>query len=186
MGKLILITGGARSGKSSLAEDMARRQGDRVLYIATATVSDEEMRERVRLHQARRPSGWETWEGHRQLDRVFRESGRRFQTVLLDCVTLLMTNLLYDCLGDHMEEASPEEYEKAEEAITQEVDRILAGIRETEAQCLLVTNEVGSGIVPENRLARYFRDMAGRINARIARAADEVHLVVCGCDLRVK
>lgn len=186
MGKAILITGGARSGKSSYAEKLARELGSNILYIATSIPFDEEMKNRVKKHRESRPSGWDTYEGYRSLGQVILEKCREYDGILIDCITVMITNLLLEYPG--IDNANPgfEDFEEAEEAIRKEVEELMEGIRKSEANVIMVTNELGSGIVPENLLGRAFRDIAGRMNQYIAAQCDEVFLTVCGLPLKLK
>jgi len=186
MGKAILITGGARSGKSSYAEKLARELGGNVLYIATSIPFDEEMKSRVKKHRESRPSEWDTYEGYRGLGQVISEKGGQYKGILLDCITVMVTNLLLEYPGIDYDNARYEDFIKAEEEIVKEIDELLRGISETPSTVIMVTNELGSGIVPENLLGRVFRDIAGRVNQRIAASCDEVYLAVCGLPLKLK
>lgn len=173
MGKLILLLGGARSGKSRTAEQMAARLGgERVLYVATASAGDEEMRQRIRNHQQQRPSGWRTVEAPLRLAETLR-AVELPEVVLLDCVTLLAANVLL---------TFPEEGAQAEitRAVLAEVDGLLALIRERPATWIIVSNEVGMGVVPPYPTGRAYRDALGAANQRLAEAADEVMLMVAG------
>jgi adenosylcobinamide kinase/adenosylcobinamide-phosphate guanylyltransferase len=184
MGKMILITGGARSGKSGYAEDWATQLDTPILYIATAIPFDEEMKIRIRKHQQSRPAHWETYEGFKELGKVIEKKGKNFGGVLLDCVTILVSNLLFDfCKDASIEEV---DFEKMERLVLEEIKSLVSGSKNTNATVILVTNELGSGVVPENRLARAFRDMAGRINQYLGSEADEVYLCVCGIPMKVK
>lgn len=181
---MILITGGARSGKSSLAERLAAQAGERVFYIATSVVTDAEMAERVALHRASRPAHWRTWEGYRDLGAVLDKQVEPGEVVMLECITTLITNLLFELAGD----TPPEQMDFAalEVGIEQQITHLLAACARSRAPVFLVTNELGMGIVPDNRLARHFRDIAGRINQRLAAAADEVYLVISGIEVKIK
>lgn len=181
---MILITGGARSGKSSLAERLAAQAGERVFYIATSVVTDAEMAERVALHRASRPAHWRTWEGYRHLGAVLDKQVEPGEVVMLECITTLITNLLFELAGD----TPPEQMDFAslEVEIGQQITDLLAACTRSRAPVYLVTNELGMGIVPDNRLARHFRDIAGRVNQRLAAAADEVFLVVSGIEVKIK
>jgi adenosylcobinamide kinase/adenosylcobinamide-phosphate guanylyltransferase len=186
MGKTILITGGARSGKSTYAEKLARGTEGDVLYIATSIPFDDEMKNRVKKHRDSRPSEWDTYEGYRSLGRVISENGGQYKGILLDCVTVMVTNLLLEYPGIDFDNAGYGDFAEVEKAINKEVEELLEGIRETDATVIIVTNELGSGIVPENLLGRVFRDIAGRVNQYIAEQCDEVYLTVCGLPLRLK
>ena len=186
MGKSILITGGARSGKSSYAEKLAKELGGRVLYIATSIPFDEEMKLRVKRHKESRPREWDTFEGCKGLGRVISEKGSQYKGILLDCITVMVTNLLLEYTGMEGNDCSNEDFEKAEKEIEREIAELMAGIGNSEASVIIVTNELGSGIVPENPLARAFRDIAGRMNQYIAERCDEVYITVCGIPLKLK
>lgn len=186
MGKAILITGGARSGKSSLAEKLADELGDRILYIATSIPFDEEMKSRVKRHRESRPEKWDTYEGYRGLGDVLEEKGKKYDGILLDCVTVMVTNLLFEYPGIDNDKACYEDYLKAEEMIKKEVEGLMESVRRIDAAVIMVTNELGSGIVPENLMGRAFRDIAGRVNQYIAARCDEVYLSVCGIPLKLK
>ena len=178
---VVYITGGARSGKSTLAEALARPYGQ-VLYIATARPCDEEMAERIRVHRARRPAHWDTFEGVRGLAEAIR--GRE-GCVLLDCVTNLLTNLMLDMQAD-WEHPTPQSVEEAQRLALGELEALADGARAQDNQLLLVSNELGMGLVPPYPFGRVFRDVAGRVNQRLAQLADEAYLCVSGIPLRLK
>ncbi|TQI80160.1 adenosylcobinamide kinase /adenosylcobinamide-phosphate guanylyltransferase [Serratia fonticola] len=181
---MILITGGARSGKSSLAERLAAAASERVLYIATSVVTDEEMAERVRKHRQARPAHWRTWEGSEQLAHVIEQQAAAGEAVILECITTLIANLMFTLTGDIPVEQI--DFDTVETRIQQHIDELLAVCARSPAAIYLVTNELGMGIVPENRLARHFRDIAGRVNQRLAAAAESVFLVVSGIEVKIK
>ncbi|HEY5583284.1 MAG TPA: bifunctional adenosylcobinamide kinase/adenosylcobinamide-phosphate guanylyltransferase [Ruminiclostridium sp.] len=186
MGKLILVTGGARSGKSTYAENLAKSIGDRVMYIATSIPFDDEMKDRVKKHRERRPASWDTFEGYKDLKKVFHEKSQPFQIILLDCITIMITNLMFDFGGFDVENSDEMVINQIETKILQEINEFLdEAILNTETT-ILVTNEVGFGIVPDNKLARIFRDLAGRANQYIASRSDEVYLLVCGLPIKIK
>ena len=194
MGKIVLVTGGARSGKSSFAESkLIQKEG--VCYIATGLVmkEDPEWQERVKLHQERRPQSWDTLEQYRDLARWIDKDHN--SDYLLDCATMLTTNRLFDLVNDWYPEKgylSDEQFlSKAEqarilEAMEAEWSQILSAMKKREATFWIVTNEVGLGIVPDTRLGRYFRDLQGRVNQLIAKEASEVYLVICGLAQQLK
>ncbi|QHB33140.1 bifunctional adenosylcobinamide kinase/adenosylcobinamide-phosphate guanylyltransferase [Yersinia canariae] len=181
---MILITGGARSGKSSLAERLAAQAAERVFYIATSVVTDAEMAARVALHRTSRPAHWRTWEGYRDLGTVLEQHVEPGEAVMLECITTLITNLLFELAGDTPPEQM--DFTSLEVGIQQQITDLLAACARSSTPIYLVTNELGMGIVPENRLARHFRDIAGRVNQRLAAAADEVFLVVSGIEVKIK
>ncbi len=184
MGKIMLITGGARSGKSQYAEQHAKKLGGNILYIATAMAYDDEMKMRIRKHQNSRPQKWETYEGYKGLGNVIREKGKFFNGILLDCVTIMTSNLMLEFCHNHpLEEI---DFEAVENKILTEMHQLINGIQDVEATVILVTNELGSSIVPESKLGRVFRDIAGRVNQYLASCADEVYLTVCGMPMKIK
>jgi adenosyl cobinamide kinase/adenosyl cobinamide phosphate guanylyltransferase len=171
---LILVTGGARSGKSDFAQQLASRLGgDDVLFVATAEPADDEMARRIAAHKLARPAAWRTVEAPLGVARAIRQAGPA-RVVVVDCLTLLVSNVLL----------SPGEEAAREAALDDE----LAGLIEAggHATVIIVTNEVGLGIVPDNPLARLYRDLLGRANATLARAAREVYLLVSGLPIEIK
>ena len=176
MGDLWFVTGGARSGKSTFAESLALETGVEVVYLATMEPGDEELRDRVQRHQARRPAGWTTVEEPlRPADAV----GDALATacVLIDCVSLWVTNRLLE-LDD--EEPSLAAIAALEAALDAEVDALIEAVRAREGVTIAVTNEVGAGLVPPYALGRVYRDVLGRVNQRLSRAANRAWLLVSG------
>jgi adenosylcobinamide kinase/adenosylcobinamide-phosphate guanylyltransferase len=178
-GKLILILGGARSGKSAFAQQLASALGSKVLFVATAEAGDDEMAARIARHRAQRPAGWRTLEAPRAVGQAIQRLSWPAQVVLLDCLTLLASNVV-GALGP------PLSVEAAEQALQQEVEGLLEAYRADRASWIVVSNEVGWGIVPDSLLARAYRDALGRANASLAQAADEVYLLVAGLRMRLK
>ncbi|SDE84793.1 bifunctional adenosylcobinamide kinase/adenosylcobinamide-phosphate guanylyltransferase [Sporomusa acidovorans] len=178
-GKIVLVTGGARSGKSTFAEEYAAKNGLRVAYIATAQIYDDEMRERVNLHQSRRPANWKTFEAPYRADEAMRQAVREADIVLFDCLTLYTSNLL-------LAPDAPQNREERRQVVLGSMDKLLASAKEGDGDVIFVTNEVGLGIVPDNALAREYRDIAGLVNQKVAANADEVYLVVCGLAVELK
>lgn len=175
-----LITGGARSGKSQFAEDLLKGEGS-VTYIASSEVRDEEMALRVKKHQDRRPREWKTWESPLKLGDCPYDTDH----YLMDCLTLLTTNHLFHLLGPE-DDLTLEILEEAEKNTCQEILKLVTFAREKNKHLIFVTNEVGSGIVPENALSRAFRDLQGRVNQYAGNLVDRVYLVVCGQGLCIK
>jgi adenosylcobinamide kinase/adenosylcobinamide-phosphate guanylyltransferase len=180
---MILVTGGARSGKSRHAESLIA-QAPQVLYIATSQIFDEEMAARIQHHREGRPAHWRTAERWQQLDALITPDNAPEEAILLECITTMVTNLLFQLGGD----SDPDgwDYAAMEDAIAREIEALIAACQRCPAKVVLVTNEVGMGIVPENRLARHFRDIAGRVNQKLAQAADDVWLVVSGIGVKIK
>ena len=173
MGKIVLVTGGARSGKSRFAEQYAARFGKKVAYIATAGVYDEEMAFRVKLHRERRPKDWHTWEAPENAHLAIEEAGKAHDMILFDCLTLYVSNLL--CALENVRDSAANY-----ELIREKISLLLEAAKEQEGTTIFVTNEVGAGIVPENHLAREYRDITGIANQLTAREAAEVYVVSCG------
>lgn len=220
MAKITFILGGARSGKSAFAEGLAKKYND-VVYIATAEAKDDEMRERIRVHRARRPQNWMTIESPFHVNKVVSDISGTTGLVLIDCITLYITNMLlnsetvpggrggqpfahppakgYDlpspgrggesnqmtnsagCSG--LQTGSPQE---RQQVILAEIHKLRRACRESGSDVILISNEVGLSIVPDNALSREFRDIAGYTNQIIAGEADEVYFMVAGIAQRIK
>ena len=179
MGKIILVTGGARSGKSKFAEQLALELGNgKAAYIATAQIFDDEMAHRVKLHKARRSKNWLTFESPFNADKSIALAAKSFDAILFDCVTIYLSNFICAADLDDVEKI----YNDAEILI----DKLIDAATKIDAVTIFVSNEVGAGIVPENKLARIFRDIAGIANQRIAANADKVFLTVAGIAVDIK
>lgn len=185
MGKLILVTGGARSGKSSFAEKKAGAFGESILYIATATAFDDEMKERVRRHQMQRPASWKTLEAYRDFGAILPGMLNGMDAVMLDCITVMVSNIMLQAAMD-WEGLSVETINCVEKEVSAQVGILLSIIEKSVLPFVLVTNELGMGVVPPTVLGRSVRDIAGRVNQQIAKAADEVYLCVSGIPVRIK
>ena len=186
MSGIVLVTGGARSGKSAFAEKLALESGLSVGYIATATASDADMRARIARHRAQRPAEWATFEMYRGFESL--ESDARFDACglfLLDCLTTLATNHMMDS-GLDFDTCDMAEVDKLEASIAAEVDALLNMMERRGKRLVVVTNEVGMGLVPAYRMGNLFRDIAGRLNAHVARRADEMWCMISGLPLRLK
>jgi adenosylcobinamide kinase / adenosylcobinamide-phosphate guanylyltransferase len=191
MGKLTLILGGARSGKSTFAEQRAKELGgERVLYVATSETKDEEMKQRVEVHRSERPPTWRTVEAPRSVAQALRRDRSAARVILLDCMTFLVANHLMDAAGpegDPFDDPSADPFDAQIEAdVVAEVEALVAYVAETDVEMLVVSNEVGLGVVPPYELGRAYRDVLGRANQILARNADEVLLLVAGIPMRVK
>ena len=184
MSKVIMVTGGSRSGKSVIAEQKAKEYGKRsVLYLATAIPIDEDMKARIRLHQERRDSEWGTYEGYRDLGEVVKSTEKN--TILLDCVTVMITNIL--CEEDRdFDKLSASDIEKLESEIIKELSNLVKAIRDEDKTLIIVSNEVGMSVVPSYRLGRIFSDISGKANQVLASLSDEVYVAISGLPLRLK
>lgn len=169
--RIIFITGGARSGKSDYAlktaEDIGKIRG----YIATAEALDDEMRERIEIHRKSRGDGWHTIEEPRDLLRLFESPQIKYDVLIIDCLTLWVSNLIGDGLND-------EDIIKMADSLSKRIDKYKQNI-------IFVTNEVGMGIVPDNPLSRRFRDIAGKVNQIIAAVSNEVYIMVSGIPVKI-
>ena len=170
--KLVLIIGGARSGKSGYALKLGERYPEPRAFLATAEALDDEMAQRIAQHRRMRPSSWETIEEPVKVVEVLEGIGGRYGVIVLDCLTLWLSNLL----GHHRDEAK----------VLAELERLIAVVSRLETPLLVVSNEVGMGIVPEGRLARLFRDLTGLANARLAALAHEVYVMFAGLPMKLK
>lgn len=169
--RLILVLGGAASGKSQAALDKAGRKGPKA-FVATGQALDGEMKARIERHRATRGDDWSTAEVPRSLTDWFRSEGSQYRTIVVDCLTLWVSNV-----------CGPRIVGKD---LTDTVAELVQAIRRTPARVVLVSNELGFGLVPMRRPARAFRDLAGRVNQQFAAAADEVYVVIAGQSLRLK
>lgn len=177
---IYLVTGGARSGKSSYAESIYKDKKD-VVYMATSKIFDQEMEERVTQHRESRPSEWRTYEGNYDLYKAVKSE----ENYLLDCLTLLTSNIMYD-LSKDIDYIDFSLQKKIEDKIVFEIDKLINEINSRDYNLVLVTNEVGDSIVPEHHLSRVFRDIQGRVNQRVASLANKVYLVCCGIPVEIK
>lgn len=170
-GRILLVLGGSASGKSQVALDLAGAASPRV-FLATGEGRDREMAARIARHRATRPRDWVTAEVPVDLTTWLQREGHRYRTILLDCLTLWLSNLL----GTGLREA----------ALPTQVDHLMSALRATGARVVLVSNELGMGLVPVGPSSRRFRDLAGRLNQQVAAAADDVVLVVAGLPMVLK
>jgi len=187
MGKIVLVTGGARSGKSAFAEEMCYQYGEKIAYIATAAALDEGMVDRIKKHQERRPSSWTTIEQQQNIHHVFENTpSENVDIYLLDCLTVWTTNVMLGDFSLDWDTLSRDKINLIEAEMLKQINTMINEVRRLNTNIIVVTNEVGLGIVPENRLARIFRDIAGKANELLAKNADEVHFVVSGIPMRIK
>lgn len=184
MGRLIFVTGGARSGKSAYAENIAHQLGKPVAYIATAIAFDDGMKDRIAKHQVQRPDHWETIEQYKDFqmladDPIFQKS----EVVLFDCLTVMTTNNMLDFPVD-FDTCTMEKVGEIEGAIKLEVEKLLEVCQDK--ILIMVSNEVGLGLVPAYKLGNYFRDIAGRMNQLVAGVANEAYFLVSGIPMKLK
>ncbi len=170
--KIYFITGGARSGKSAFAEKLAGELGGKRAYLATAQALDPEMAARIQKHRKDRGTAWDTYEEPIAVAQLLKRLSGRYDVVLLDCLTLWLSNVMAHTEGDG--------------AVTSRTEDLVAAIEKFDGACIIVSNEVGLGIVPDNPLARRFRDFAGILNQRVALAAHEVYFTAAGIPVKIK
>ncbi|MCI0469563.1 MAG: bifunctional adenosylcobinamide kinase/adenosylcobinamide-phosphate guanylyltransferase [Nitrospirae bacterium] len=166
---MTFVTGGARSGKSKFALEKASACHGKKAYIATAQAFDDEMKARIERHKKERSCDWETFEEPLNIVALIKDIGSRYDVILLDCLTLWLSNMML-----------------AGKDIEAEIESFTSAIINNRSSFFIVSNEVGMGIVPDNELSRRFRDWAGYLNQRVAKAADEVYLVTVGLPLKIK
>jgi len=181
--KIIMLLGGARSGKSSYAHELARKMARKVLFVATAEPGDEDMRRRIENHRLKRPTGWRTLEMTAGIGKAIEKEIEDEQLVIIDCITLLIGNIFsrydektFDTIEDTI----------LEKQVFSEIDNLLKCLEKAKTSFIIVSNEVGLGIVPDNRMGRLYRDLLGRANQTLAGKADEVYFMISGIPLRVK
>ncbi len=172
---LTLVLGGSRAGKSNYAQHLAAG-GERVLFVATAEVGDEEMRERIEAHRLARPRDWDTLEEPIDLAGALAPVADRYDTILLDCLTMWVSNLLL----------RGQDAGTARESVLPEVRKLLDAYRSSSVSWIVVSNEVGMGVVPPSELGRIYADKLGRVNQYFAAEADAVYLMVAGIPMPIK
>jgi adenosylcobinamide kinase/adenosylcobinamide-phosphate guanylyltransferase len=170
--KIYFITGGARSGKSAFAEELACRLPGKRAYLATAQALDQEMAARIEKHKQDRGVAWDTYEEPLAVSELLRKLSGRYEVALLDCLTLWLSNVMAHTDSDG--------------AVISRSDDLAAALQEFDGACIVVSNEVGLGIVPDNPLARKFRDFAGVLNQKVARIADEAYFTASGIPMKIK
>lgn len=174
--KVILLLGGARSGKSSYAQKLAITMGGNVIFIATGEPLDNEMKNRIDKHKKSRPKKWKTIEAPKNIGQIIKENAENIGTILIDCVTLLVSNLL----------CSEPDYPNAKKRIINEVNELINAMKVTKSNVILVSNEVGLGLVPDNKMGRHYRDLLGKVNQILADNADEIYFMIAGIPLKIK
>jgi adenosylcobinamide kinase/adenosylcobinamide-phosphate guanylyltransferase len=183
MKKIILLLGGARSGKSQYALQHARKNAVQVLFVATATAGDEDMRLRIERHKQDRPPGWRTLEAATNVGAQIEANAGDAQLVVIDCITMLISNIF--CRFDENQFGTISEV-VVEQDVMAEIKQLQNCVEKVNASFLIISNEVGLGLVPENRMGRLFRDFLGRTNQMLAQQSDEVYLMVAGVPLCIK
>ncbi len=178
----ILLIGGAGSGKSHFAQELALRLGEPVLFVATAVAGDEEMLKRIDQHRRQRPPAWSTLEVTTDVGKNILEKLGGAKVVIVDCITLLANNIF----SQYSEQGEPTDVPLIEKSLIAEIDELIECIKQVDASFIIVTNEVGLGVVPASRLGRLYRDLLAQANQMLAGAADEVYLMVAGLALPIK
>lgn len=181
--QIILCSGGARSGKSEFAERLALATKGLKAYVATGQAFDEEMVDRIKKHQERRGKIWNNFEVPLHLADEWENISQSADVILIDCLTMFTTNHMMA----HGSIRGQEDANRLEQTILSELDTLLDSIQSCEGKTVIfVTNEIGLGIVPDNKLARYFRDIAGRVNRAVASVADKLYLTISGVTIELK
>ncbi len=186
MGKIIYITGGARSGKSSFAEKLIHERYQSKIYLATAIPFDDEMKDRIEKHKKQRGRDWKTIENYKNLADILKNHIAGYDVILLDCITNMVTNLMIMEEEYDWDNISMKQVDKIREKVIDEITSIINFIKENDIDMAAVSNEVGMGLVPETPLGRHFRDIGGKINQIMAEAADEAYFVVSGLNIKLK
>lgn len=176
---LILITGGARSGKSYFAQQLALKSGKSVLFVATATAGDEEMWQRIEEHRKARPATWSTLEASMHVGEKIQNSISGAKVIIIDCITLLVNNIFNKY-------SEPIDASLVEKDVTSEITELVECIKYIDASFIVITNEVGMGLVPANQMGRLYRDLLGKANQMLAKQADEVYLMAAGLPVPIK
>ena len=180
---IILCSGGARSGKSEFAEQLALSLKGRKAYVATGQAFDDEMKDRIKKHQLRRGKEWITFEIPLHLHKNWEEIKNVSDVILIDCLTMFTSNHVFA----HGDINTQEDSNRIESIILEELRLLLQEINNSNDKTVIfVTNEIGLGIVPENKLARYFRDITGRVNREVASAANKMYLTISGVTIELK
>ncbi|MCX6012509.1 MAG: bifunctional adenosylcobinamide kinase/adenosylcobinamide-phosphate guanylyltransferase [Chloroflexi bacterium] len=181
MKKVILLLGGVRSGKSRYAQAMAPEIGKKILFVATAEALDKEMQHRIEVHKKNRPQNWCTLEVTRGIGKKIESDIGDSHVVIIDCITMLVSNLVGEAST-----ISESDYRTIEDLVNQEIKELIECINRVKAHFVIVSNEVGLGIVPQTGIGRLYRDILGKVNQDLASIATEVYLMVAGIPVAVK
>lgn len=181
--KNVLLTGGARSGKSHYAQELAVNSGEEVLFVATAIAGDDEMKQRIEQHRRSRPSSWRTLEVSRHVGNQISQNVKEAKVVIIDCMALLINNIFSES-GDMA--SGDIDIQLLEQKVISEISELIDCIEHVDAGFIIVTNEVGTGLVPADRMSRLYRDLLGKANQLLAQQVDEVYLMVSGLPVRIK
>lgn len=177
---ITLITGGQRSGKSNFAEKLLKNRDD-VTYIATSLADGEEMKERIRIHKSHRPKTWKTVETYRDFSNYVDEN----DYYILECVGTMVSNIMYEKTKD-LEMIDTKISKEIEDDIFKEISDLIISVRDKDKNLILVTNEVGLSLTPNNHVGRVYTDILGRVNQRIGKMVDKAYLIVCGIEVELK
>jgi len=190
---IYFLIGGARSGKSSYGEELAKSLSDRVAYIATSKITDEEMERRISSHRKRRPRIWKTYEIDDEnikkegIKKIIESISKEdINTVIIDCITNLLFRIIYDYKLDSVKVIRNEVERAAEKEVISFFKSFLEELKESRLNVIIISNEIGMGVVPAFPLGRIFRDLMGIVNKKIAEASDEVYLFIAGLKQRLK
>ena len=181
--KNILIIGGARSGKSHFAQELALKLGNPVLFVATALAGDEEMRQRIEKHKRTRPAAWSTLEVTTRVGNQIEHNIGEAQVVIIDCITLLVNNIFNQYNDRTSEQIDASLIEKK---VISEISELVDCINHIDVNFIMVTNEVGAGLVPANKMGRLYRDLLVKANQLLAQGVDEVYLMTAGLPMQIK
>lgn len=186
MGEIIFVSGGISSGKSDFAERLCNNKKEKTLYIATSVPFDSEMKEKKRKHLEKRASkNWDTLERYKDLYKVIKEIDKKYDIVLLDCLTMMVSNLIFHEEHDFDAKDIKESNKKAK-MVKEEFEKLIDEIKKTNTSFVIVTNEIGLGGISENRLTRFFSQLCGEINQLFAAISNEAYLVVSGIAIKIK
>ena len=186
MGKIIYITGGARSGKSSFAEELIKERYSSKIYLATAIPFDDEMKDRIEKHKKQRGKNWKTIENYKNIAKILKNHIDGYDVILLDCITNMVTNLMIMEEKYDWDNITMKEVDAVREKITDEIESVIEFVKENNIDMVAVSNEVGLGLVPSTSLGRHFRDIGGKINQIMGEASEEAYLVVSGLNIKLK